>query len=131
MQTRFNDETIKKMSEHKKGVKRPNLSGKNHGMYNPKITDEERKNRSRAYSLRSRYNLSFNEYQKMSDIQDNMCAICHHECSKNNFLSVDHDHVTNKVRGLLCASCNLALGNFKDSVELLNNAINYLKQHAQ
>ena len=43
-------------------------------------------------------------------------------------LSVDHCHTTGKVRGLLCQSCNVGLGAFKDNVKSLQNAIKYLKE---
>ena len=44
-------------------------------------------------------------------------------------LSVDHNHVTSKVRGLLCNNCNRGIGNFKDKKELLLKAISYLDKH--
>lgn len=40
---------------------------------------------------------------------------------------MDHDHTTGKIRGLLCFGCNTGLGKFKDSIVILNKAINYLK----
>jgi len=43
-------------------------------------------------------------------------------------LSVDHNHETNKIRGLLCNHCNIGLGNFKDSTTLLSLAIEYLER---
>lgn len=43
-------------------------------------------------------------------------------------LYIDHCHKTNQVRGLLCFSCNSALGHFKDNVESLKKAIKYLKK---
>lgn len=42
---------------------------------------------------------------------------------------VDHDHNTNKIRGLLCSRCNMGLGFFDDSIEGLTKAINYLKKY--
>ncbi len=42
-------------------------------------------------------------------------------------LVVDHCYTTGKIRGLLCASCNLAIGNFKDRIDYLENAILYLR----
>jgi hypothetical protein len=43
-------------------------------------------------------------------------------------LGVDHDHITGKVRGLLCNDCNLGIGHFKDNIEKLKLAIKYLEE---
>ena len=42
---------------------------------------------------------------------------------------IDHCHKTGKVRGILCSECNTGLGKFKDSIELLQKAIEYLKRN--
>lgn len=55
--------------------------------------------------------------------QTGCCAIC----GKGGKLSIDHNHANGEVRGLLCAACNSGLGQFTDSVVLLERAINYLK----
>ena len=44
-------------------------------------------------------------------------------------LCVDHCHTTGNVRGLLCDTCNTALGKFRDNIDLLNEAIKYLKKY--
>lgn len=49
-------------------------------------------------------------------------------CGRSNDLCMDHDHETNEYRGTLCASCNMALGMFKDNPELLKQAIKYLSR---
>lgn len=73
----------------------------------------------------------------MIEEQDNKCAICgQEETAKNNGidvnkLAVDHDHVTGRVRGLLCKACNNGLGHFQDDPELLEAAIRYLKEHGR
>jgi len=62
--------------------------------------------------------------------QDYSCAICGTEAeSLQRQLSVDHNHQTNKIRGLLCTHCNVGLGYFKDNQELLAIAIEYLNHH--
>ncbi len=45
-------------------------------------------------------------------------------------MSVDHDHATLKIRGILCGACNKAIGKFEDNIEFLENAISYLREHA-
>jgi len=56
-----------------------------------------------------------------------MCTLCGRPFSTPLRKCVDHDHKTGKVRGILCGSCNRALGLFGDSVERLQKAIDYLR----
>lgn len=73
----------------------------------------------------------------MAAKQGHVCALCgepeteKHNSGKLLRLSVDHDHETNQVRALLCKRCNRLLGIMKDSVLLLEKAINYLKAHGK
>lgn len=61
--------------------------------------------------------------------QDHACAICEAPTWEHQKrLHVDHDHATGAVRGLLCSTCNLALGGFKDSPQLLESALRYLQR---
>lgn len=66
--------------------------------------------------------------QFLREAQDGKCAICGviEEDAPRGRLSVDHDHVTNTVRGLLCGNCNPGLGQFKDDPKRLQAAIDYL-----
>lgn len=98
------------------------------------MTPQERKARSHKY-VKTKFGLEPEEYEKMLSDQDNRCAICgEHETELikkyKNFkpLSVDHDHLTKKVRGLLCNRCNIGLGNFKDDITLMARAIKYLRK---
>lgn len=81
-----------------------------------------------AKLLKAQYNLTLAEYQSLYDAQDGACGICRYSANMDgpNRLVVDHDHVTGRVRGLLCRSCNLGLGNLKDDPSLLASAIRYL-----
>jgi Autographiviridae endonuclease VII len=72
-----------------------------------------------------RYGLTRAAYDALSDEQGGLCAICRCEPTGKG-LCVDHDHVTKKVRGLLCNRCNWALGHMRDNPDYLNNAITYL-----
>jgi hypothetical protein len=78
------------------------------------------------------YKLTLSEYQAMHDAQGGVCLICGGvqtgRGAKNNQLSVDHNHKTGKIRGLLCTNCNTGIGNLRDSIELLEKAITYLKE---
>lgn len=86
---------------------------------------------ARASDLMKSYKITTEEYNMLLEAQNNMCAICSKNASElsNNrkkYLCVDHCHVSGKVRGLLCDTCNRALGMFKDSVAILENAIAYI-----
>jgi hypothetical protein len=63
--------------------------------------------------------------------QRGKCKICDTEnCfSSNKGFNLDHDHLTGKIRGVLCNMCNLGLGHFQDSISRLIKAIEYLKLH--
>ncbi len=87
---------------------------------------------SQSY-LKRKYNLSLEKYMEILTKQNNCCAICKKpESAVSSFnnkikkLAVDHCHKSNKVRGLLCQSCNTSLGAFDDSIDLLKSAIIYL-----
>ena len=55
------------------------------------------------------------------------CAVCgKHQSEIKQALCVDHNHINNNVRGLLCIRCNRAIGMLEDNVQLLSQAINYL-----
>ena len=78
--------------------------------------------------LQLKFGITLSEYIDMKDSQGYRCAICgiHEEyCDKQ--LAVDHCHTTGNVRGLLCQKCNTGLGQFKDNVEFLKKAIDYLE----
>ena len=78
---------------------------------------------------RSITNISRFDYAKLLVEQNNCCAICGVEATDvKRELSVDHNHETNKIRGLLCGNCNIGLGNFRDSTTLLSVAIEYLER---
>lgn len=84
--------------------------------------------------LKSRYGISYQEYESMYTRQAGKCAICTNTLPLGGYrgLYVDHCHSTNVIRGLLCPRCNSGIGSFEDSIEMLQKAIEYLKpyQHA-
>lgn len=76
--------------------------------------------------LKSRYGLNQEQLDDLKIKAEFKCQICKEEEVE---LVIDHNHDTGKVRGMLCRYCNLALGHFKDSLERLESAINYLKEN--
>jgi len=83
--------------------------------------------------LKTQYNLSQEDFNKILIEQKGRCKICNIEIetftfknNKANTLCVDHCHNTGKVRGFLCNNCNRALGLFKDNENILKNAYNYI-----
>lgn len=76
------------------------------------------------------YGLTVEEYYAILREQNGCCAICGGNNPKQHRLAVDHDHVTGRVRGLLCHSCNSGMGKLRDSPDLLRAAILYLERSA-
>ena len=72
------------------------------------------------------YDITLDDYRNMLNSQGGVCKICKTNADKRR-LAVDHDHTTGKVRGLLCANCNQALGHFNDDPAIMLVAINYLQ----
>lgn len=80
----------------------------------------------KAYRLRTKYDISLEEYDAMMESQGGRCLICKESYDD---LVVDHCHTTGAVRGLLCSRCNSGLGFFKDNKDSLANAIDYLNMN--
>lgn len=77
---------------------------------------------------RIKYGVSDKKYQKILQRQDGVCAICERPEPRYSHLSVDHNHETDKVRGLLCSNCNPMIGYAKEDPKVLMAAINYLRR---
>lgn len=96
----------------------------------PERSRYSRRNRN----LKHQYGVDIPWYDKKIEEQNHRCAICGVEentClmpNKRSF-AVDHCHESGQVRGLLCNQCNRALGLFKDSVEVLQKAQEYLLKY--
>ena len=85
---------------------------------------------SKEYKLKYFFNLSYNDWELLKIKQNNSCAICNKsQDTLTKTMAVDHDHNTGKIRGLLCDSCNLGLGKFQDNIEILENALKYMKEN--
>lgn len=85
----------------------------------------------KQYNLLQNYGITLDEYNRMFLEQNGCCAICgRHQSEFTKALFVDHDHVTNKVRALLCSNCNLILGHSRDDPTLLVKVIEYLERNS-
>lgn len=95
---------------------------------NPKESTRHKRN----HSYLKLYGMTLDEVEQMLTLQGGLCAICQHPIgySTKRGLNVDHDHITGKVRGLLCFGCNNGLGNFKDDPQRLAAAIKYLRKES-
>lgn len=88
----------------------------------------------REYHYQNRYGISLNQYEEKLKEQDYSCAICgskHTSNERMKRLVVDHDHNTGMVRGLLCHSCNVAIGAAKEQEEILMACISYLRSYTK
>ncbi len=90
-------------------------------------TTQEYKKQNKERSLKYLYNLDIKKYNDILILQNNSCKICNISFQKTK-ICVDHDHLTGKIRGLLCRKCNTGIGLFNDSIILLNKATIYLSQ---
>jgi hypothetical protein len=84
-------------------------------------------------AVHTKHQMSAEQYDELLRSQDGRCAICRDELTT---VHIDHDHrccpgkhsCGECVRGLLCPRCNLGLGFFRDNLELLNAALQYLNR---
>ena len=96
-----------------------------YGSYSP---EQRRKRHIKTY-----YGMDWDRYLEMLKNQDHKCAICLIPLEAMTFdrlttAHIDHNHKTGEVRHLLCHFCNSGLGYFKDDIELLKKAIEYLNE---
>ena len=80
--------------------------------------------RGRQNHLKSNYGLTIDEYRRMFDAQGGLCAICRERPAEH----IDHHHGSGRVRGLTCFPCNGGIGQFKENVNWLESAIEYLRE---
>ena len=88
----------------------------------PRFTKVKR----REKHLRHHYGITIEDYMRMVNEQDHRCACCG---TPDQNLMVDHNHDTDKVRGLLCNNCNSMLGYALDNPRRLQLGIDYLERN--
>ena len=82
----------------------------------------------RDYWLKHRYNLSLNDWLDIWKKQDGKCAVCGKAFENPSNACIDHNHITGKVRGLLCKKCNIAIGFFDENINSMERAIKYIQK---
>lgn len=119
----------------------PFINAKSYAKYcSPKCRvsfgQEKRERTGRRSDILRKYGLSVEQYRILSEKQNDLCAICYKKESmiypsgRKKLLSVDHCHITGKIRGLLCSRCNAGIGQLLSSVDLLKSGITYLEKAA-
>jgi len=85
----------------------------------------------RVRSLKNKFGLTIEDYEKLLKQQSGKCALCGKDKGNSNGirLAVDHDHKTGKIRGLLCWSCNAGLGLLGDNIVSMKRVIDYLEEY--
>lgn len=82
----------------------------------------------RMRKLRFHYKMTPEQYDVLLQSQNGKCAICKQPPVKGH-LSVDHDHETKRIRGLLCLRCNSAIGFMKEDKENVRAMLSYLERY--
>jgi hypothetical protein len=98
-------------------------SGPEYGR-NKRANEVQNPDNYRRWRLKTSYGLTVEEHDAMIVSHGGKCAGCAVEAE----LRIDHDHVTGRVRGLLCHNCNVTLGLLKDSPERLEALASYLRR---
>ena len=89
------------------------------------------KDRRRIHSVSKKYNITYDEADVLINSQE--CHLCGSTDTGSFYKQwhIDHDHVTGRVRGALCSGCNIGLGQFKDNIDTLQKAIEYLVREVE
>lgn len=80
----------------------------------------------REKTLKRRYDITPSKLKNILEQQGGRCKICGTDKPEGRGFVVDHDHGSGIIRGVLCFKCNIGLGNFKDNILVMENAIEYL-----
>ena len=95
---------------------------------------ERARNLDYSKHLKRKYGISVEEYERRLSEQNGRCKICNRTPEEVQDktawrLAVDHCHTTGKVRGLLCRPCNTAIGQLQESADIIQKALEYVKEH--
>ena len=84
-----------------------------------------------ANGIARKYGVDCDWYIQKFEEQEGVCEICKqsYTSKRKKRLVIDHNHMTHKVRGLLCNNCNTGIGQLKENITTLENAIKYLNKY--
>lgn len=92
--------------------------------------------RIRGKNLKKNFGITLEEYNAMLTLQNGLCAVCRKEETRIDprrrivsSLAVDHDHTTGAIRGLLCYTCNMALGFLQEDPDRIQSLLAYLLKY--
>lgn len=88
--------------------------------------EEKKRRKAASHERRTKVVYGLEDYWGLYEYQGSVCAICQRATGATRRLSVDHDHATGEVRGLLCRPCNSMLGHGRDSQAFFARAMRYL-----
>jgi DNA-directed RNA polymerase subunit RPC12/RpoP len=91
-------------------------------------TNPDAKMKAKNKNILHNYGVSIDVVRDMFNSQGGLCAICGKQLQWGKNAYVDHCHSTNKIRGLLCPTCNTMIGLAKDNIIILESAIIYLEK---
>ena len=117
-----NKDRVNARARANRGKHRDRTNAKSRAYYH--AYPEKRINRH----YKKNYGITIDDYNRILLDQNGGCAICGNALSK---LQVDHCHKSGEVRGLLCKDHNMLLGLAKDNIQILDNAIKYLKKYLE
>jgi len=95
--------------------------------YKGSLDPDARRARVRRSNLQAKYGITVDDYAALLQIQGQKCAICSRRWTATVEFHIDHDHVSGAIRGILCGTCNRALGMFGDSIAAIERVLAYLK----
>lgn len=99
--------------------------------YNSRPAVRARQKEKHRLKLLGRYGLTEQSFADMLYKQAYVCAICHSPDWGRQGPHIDHDHATGEVRGILCATCNLAIGMLGDDEASLYRAFDYVRKNGR
>lgn len=122
-----NSEKVK--ASQKKANKKWKDSNLEYNNEHSKKWNKKNPEKVKSYRLKREFGITLEQYNIMFTNQNGKCLIClRHQSEFKRALAVDHNHETGEIRGLLCHKCNTAIGLLHDNIDILNNAIKYLKK---